>query len=311
MSHARAADSRPQYFGGDLLTHRSDAGLRMSEVDYGSARAWAPHTHWRAFFALLLRGGYVEALGRTELGYRPLDLGFHPESTRHTDRIAADDTRFFLLELDESWIRRLSDCGGEAALAPRMCGGRSHELALRLYREFRAGDPDDHDADADANAGLVDRGSRPGAARGSSPPRREPEPAILAGPRPRVDAQRTPSASSPLSEMARQVHIHPVYLSRAFRDHVGRTVSRCLLEARLRHAMTRLSDPEVSLAEVALDSGFSDQSHFTRVFKRETGMTPGAYRPARNSRTSSARSSGSSIAAKWPPRGISVQRTTS
>ena len=143
MSHARASDSRPQYFGGDLLTHRSDAGLRMSEVDYGSARAWAPHTHWRAFFALLLRGGYVEALGRTELGYRPLDLGFHPESTRHTDRIAADDTRFFLLELDESWIRRLSECGGKAALAPRMCGGRSHELALRLYREFRAGDPDD------------------------------------------------------------------------------------------------------------------------------------------------------------------------
>ena len=43
----------------------------MSEVDYESARAWAPHTHWRAFFALLLRGGYVEALGRTELGYRP------------------------------------------------------------------------------------------------------------------------------------------------------------------------------------------------------------------------------------------------
>jgi len=114
-----------------------------------------------------------------------------------------------------------------------------------------------------------------------------------------------------VSDMARQVRLHPVYLSRAFRDHVGRTVSRCLLEARLRHAMTRLADPEVSLAEVALDSGFSDQSHFTRVFKRETGMTPGVYRPARKSRTSSARSSGSSIAAKWPPRGISVQRTTS
>jgi len=155
MSHARASDSRPQYFGGDLLTHRSDAGLRMSEVDYGSARAWAPHTHWRAFFALLVRGGYVEALGRTELPYRPLDLGFHPESTRHTDRIAADDTRFFLLELDESWVRRLSECGREAALAPRMCGGRSHELALRLYREFRAGDVRHSQADVSKSHRLL------------------------------------------------------------------------------------------------------------------------------------------------------------
>ncbi len=308
MSHARASDARPQYFGGDLLTHRSDGGLRMSEVDYGSARAWAPHTHWRAFFALLIRGSYVEALGRTELGYRPLDLGFHPESTRHTDRIAADDTRFFLLELDESWIRRLSECGGEAALAPRICGGRSHELALRLYREFRADDPDiptpaptptswTEGLALELLAGLLPRGKNRN------------KPSWLARVLEWTRSEHPRKLS--VSEMARQVHLHPVYLSRAFRDHVGRTVSRCLLEARLRHAMTRLADPEVSLAEVALDSGFSDQSHFTRVFKRETGMTPGVYRPARNSRTSSARSSGSSIAAKWPPRGISVQRTTS
>ena len=65
------------------------------------------------------------------------------------------------------------------------------------------------------------------------------------------------------------------------------------------------------LEEVASQCGFADQSHFTKIFKRETGTTPGAYRPRRNARTSSARSSGSSIAAKWPPRGSSVQRTTS
>ena len=114
-----------------------------------------------------------------------------------------------------------------------------------------------------------------------------------------------------LTELAHQMGLHPVYLSRAFRDHVGRTVSQCLTEARIRYAARRLSDPGASLADIALEAGFADQSHFTRVFKRETGMTPGAYRPARDSRTSAARSAGSSIAAKWPPRGISVQRTTS
>jgi AraC family transcriptional regulator len=302
MSRARAEESRPQYFGGDLRAYRSEAGLRLSEIDYGSARRWAPHTHWRAFFALLLRGSYVESLGRTSLDYDALDLGFHPESTEHTDRIAADDTRFFLIELDESWMRRLRELGGQAALAPRMCGGRTHALALRLYREFRSGRAHSEESDSESLvlelfAGLLPRG----AAR--TPP------SWLATV---LDILRSeyPTRLS-LVELARQVRLHPVYLSRAFRDHVGRSVSQCVTEARIRYAARRLADPSTTLAEVALDAGFADQSHFTRVFKRETGMTPGAYRPRRKARTSAARSSGSSIAAKWPPRGISVQRTTS
>src|SRR5262245_4473770 len=85
MSLARTASPGPQYFGGDLRTYRTASDLRLSEVDYGSARRWTPHTHWRAFFALLLRGRYVETVGRSELEYSPFDLGFHPESLQHTD----------------------------------------------------------------------------------------------------------------------------------------------------------------------------------------------------------------------------------
>ena len=300
MSQARAEEPGPQYFGGDLRVHRSDAGLRLSEVDYDSARRWAAHTHWRAFFALLLRGRYVETLGETQFGYAPLDLGFHPESTRHTDRIAEDETRFFLVELDESWVRRLEECGGKPALEPRMCEGRNNWLALRLYRELRGGDAVSPHADGlvlEMLAGLLPRGGS------------RPAPSWIGAVLDWIRNEYPRKLS--LTELAREMGLHPVYLSRAFRDHVGRSVSACLTEARIRYAARRLADPAASLADIALDAGFADQSHFTRVFKRETGMTPGAYRPARNSRTSAARSSGSSIAAKWPPRGISVQRTTS
>ena len=140
MSLARAETSRPQYFGGDLRTYRTASDLRLSEVDYGTARSWTPHTHWRAFFALLLRGRYIETVGRSRLGYSPLDLGFHPESLQHADRIAAEDTRFFLIELEDSWIRKLRECGRDAATEPRLCPGRAAGVALRLYREFRAAD---------------------------------------------------------------------------------------------------------------------------------------------------------------------------
>ena len=299
MSRARDSEIKPQYFGGDLTAHRSGAGVRLSEVDYGTARRWEPHTHWKAFFALLLRGRYVEDFGRTSLEYAPLDLGFHPESTEHTDRIATGHTRFFLIEIDETWVRRARELGGDAALAPRMCSGRSHALALRLYRDFASGDGLPADTETlvfELLGGLLPRRGRP------RPPWLETAIEAL-----RCEYPRRLT----LAELARQLRLHPVYLSRAFRDHTGSSFSRCATEARVRYAARRLGDPAASLAEIALDAGFTDQSHFTRVFKRETGTTPGAYRPRRESRTSAARSSGSSIAAKWPPRGISVQRTTS
>jgi len=41
---------------------------------------------------------------------------------------------------------------------------------------------------------------------------------------------------------------------------------------------TRLQSSDASLAQIALESGFADQSQFTKSFKRATGLTPGEYR---------------------------------
>jgi AraC-like DNA-binding protein len=49
---------------------------------------------------------------------------------------------------------------------------------------------------------------------------------------------------------------------------------------RLDWAARELVRSETSLAGVALEAGFADQSHFTRFFKRHTGLTPQAYRRA-------------------------------
>ena len=262
----------PQYFGGDLRSFRTHSDLTLSEVDYGP-RKWGRHTHGRAFFAFLVRGGYVENLDRRQLGYRPFDLGFHPDSTRHADEIGADGTRFFLIELDDPWLRRLRDAGPTAALAPRLCTSENARLAARLYRAFRADD---------ARAGLLIEGLVL---------------ELLAGllPEPRIRHRDSPSwlrrvldlleNESPrrirLDSVARDVGLHPVYLSRAFRKLTGRSVSQHVAAARIRFAIRKLEESRLSLAEIALDAGFADQSHFTRTFRRETGQTPSAYRSSR------------------------------
>jgi AraC-like DNA-binding protein len=63
-----------------------------------------------------------------------------------------------------------------------------------------------------------------------------------------------------------------------FRQIHGCTVGEYVRKLRINAACHDLNDSEIPLAEVALTSGFADQSHFSRVFKRQVGMTPGAFR---------------------------------
>lgn len=88
--------------------------------------------------------------------------------------------------------------------------------------------------------------------------------------------ERTPHAPS-LTELAAEAGVHPAHLARAFHRAVGVTVGQYSRTLRLEWAATQLAG-DASLAQVALDAGFADQSHFTRTFRRHFGVTPGRYR---------------------------------
>jgi AraC family transcriptional regulator len=72
--------------------------------------------------------------------------------------------------------------------------------------------------------------------------------------------------------------VHPVALARAHRRHFGCSITDRTRKRRVREAADLLGAPDESLSTVAFATGFSDQAHLTRVFKRETGTTPGRFR---------------------------------
>jgi AraC family transcriptional regulator len=67
-------------------------------------------------------------------------------------------------------------------------------------------------------------------------------------------------------------------LAREFRACHGMSVGEYGRRVRLSWAATELVSGDRSLAEVAAEAGFADQSHFTRLFKRHVGTTPARYR---------------------------------
>ncbi|MEO6929054.1 MAG: helix-turn-helix transcriptional regulator [Casimicrobiaceae bacterium] len=76
-----------------------------------------------------------------------------------------------------------------------------------------------------------------------------------------------------MDELADIARLSVFQLTRAFRREHETTPYRLVLEVRIDHAVAMLSAGS-SIAETALHAGFADQSHFTRHFKRGTGMTP-------------------------------------
>lgn len=81
-----------------------------------------------------------------------------------------------------------------------------------------------------------------------------------------------------LDAVAREIGVSPRHFARAFRQSVGVPPHQWLLRRRIELARELLATGDSPLAEVAVQCGFADQSHFTSTFRRATGTTPGRYR---------------------------------
>jgi AraC family transcriptional regulator len=81
-----------------------------------------------------------------------------------------------------------------------------------------------------------------------------------------------------LADIGRRVGVEPGTLGRTFRRHVGIGIGDELRRARVFHARRLIESSEKSLAEIATEVGFADQSHLTRSTRLVLGVTPGTLR---------------------------------
>ncbi|WP_437317381.1 helix-turn-helix domain-containing protein [Sorangium sp. So ce385] len=86
------------------------------------------------------------------------------------------------------------------------------------------------------------------------------------------------SSNFGLVDLAGMAGYSPDHFSRLFKHAFRQTPYQYVLSRRIERAMAMLRDERLSIAEIALACGFSNQGHLTTAFKRRTGMTPGAYR---------------------------------
>lgn len=90
--------------------------------------------------------------------------------------------------------------------------------------------------------------------------------------------RNSPYQDITLNTMAASARLSPFHFARMFKLSTGLSPHQYVLKRRLEIGAEMLANPDLSIAEIALDLGFADQSHFTMHFKRAHGIAPAAYR---------------------------------
>jgi AraC family transcriptional regulator len=77
-----------------------------------------------------------------------------------------------------------------------------------------------------------------------------------------------------LAELASVINISPTYFANLFKQAMGISPHQYVIQQRVEQAKLMLSKTDLAIADIALQVGFSSQSHLTQQFKRITGITP-------------------------------------
>lgn len=247
---------------GVAISSVSLGGLTFSETRHASGARLAAHAHPSAYFCLVRRGGFRERWRHGSADQSSGDVIFRAAAEEHENLFGADGARCFNVALDAPLVDGLAPEADRARLGSEPV----RAILARLCREVSSRAPSPLVAE-----GLVYQ------ALGEAFQRDAPDG------RDWLDHVRETIESrfdQPLSvgALAAEVGVHPAHLSRAFHRRFGAPVLSYVRTTRVRAARAMLRDSGRALADVAALTGFADQSHLTRVFKRVTGLTPARYR---------------------------------
>ena len=255
-------------FHGTTTRTRAVSGFTLKQIRHPAGVFIPRHSHEHAHVGFILDGGFTETFARKTLECRPLSVSYIAPDLPHTDDFR-QRVHCLVFEISPARLARLQDIA--AFREPVFVnGGRAAWLTLKMYREAVQNDS----ASSLAIEGLaLEILAELSQAHSPEEPK---SPRWLNQAREFLHAR--PAENVTHDEIAKRVGVHPVYLATLFRRHFGCTIGEYVRTLRIEFAAREIARSDRSLCEIAVTAGFSDQSHFSKVFRRQTGMTPGGFR---------------------------------
>jgi AraC family transcriptional regulator len=245
--------------------------LTLTDTFYSPGLRLYPHAHQRACFGFVLAGGFFEQfpVGNLTCGGRA--VFFRPPELVHEDRVSRTGARCFYLEVSPRWLGHVEEYSPLPNEPISLEAGTLRRLANCLYEQWQEMDdvaPLAIEGLACEMAAQFCRSVR--VRRAPSPPR------WLRNVNEILRCRFKESLR--LGEISREAGMHPVHVAREFHRCYGTTIGQFRRQCRIDFACDRLVHSKLPIVEIAFESGFAQQPHFTNVFKRITGLTPCRYR---------------------------------
>jgi AraC family transcriptional regulator len=255
---------------GEIIRLRTIGSFTLSEHVYPAGMVLPKHAHEQVYFTFVVEGSFREKSRAGTFLCRAGTIRFLPAGEIHEDFI---DTRLRCLHVtaDASVLEEL-DRQSVVPRRPAEIGGLTATwLANRLYAEFLRADS----ASSIAVEGLIME-ILAELARAEVKPQPDLVPDWLKQATDIVESRFLERLS--LAEIASEVGVHYVHLSRQFHKYNRCTIGDLIRRRRVQHASHLLAHSRTPLAEIALICGFSDQSHLSFLFKRYMGLSPSKFR---------------------------------
>jgi AraC family transcriptional regulator len=256
---------------GEITGSQSVAGFYFTETAYAPRIKVPMHAHRYACFCLVLEGTYVELYREKVIECKPSHLIFRPAEEVHADHIGNGNVRCFIIEVETEWLTRLHKYSIRMDEPAGFQGRSLVWLAMRLRHEAQRAD----DFTPLTVEGLMLEIAAE-VARGSTRISERKHPQWLE--RAKEILHENFNERMTLTSVAEAVGVHPVYLAGVFRQHYDCSIGEYIRRLRIEYASREISRTNSPLADIALAAGFAHQAHFSRTFKRLTGLTPAQYR---------------------------------
>lgn len=270
----RPEQSVPISMGSVSSRGAATSSFRATEMWFASGHRLPRHSHPLNGLAVMLEGSFELGTGGRTFACPAGTVLIEPAGESHTNRMEPGGAHVIALQMDprDAGLREASR--GALDRSSRARDPATLALAWRIAGELRATDSVSPLAIEGLGLELIAGACR----RVAGDPWRGSAPRWL---RTAMDMMHA-RFLEPLEAgaIAREAGVHPVHLARVFKRHLGVSLGTYVRGLRLERAAARLAGSDDPIADIAVECGFVDQSHFTRAFRRRTGMTPGRYRRA-------------------------------
>lgn len=228
------------------------------------------HEHGDAYLSLVASGAYREVYGSGSLHFASGTAVFHPAGESHRDEFGAAGGRVINLSLPQLLIRSALGQRAPRCTSRVFVDGPVPFLLYGLARVARWSRTGWRTDALEIVTELVGHVADSESSADPRPPRwLESAVALI-----RREFRRPIG----LAEVSLAVGVHPAHVAREFRRHVRASVGEYVRSLRIAWACEELTRGRLPLARIAFESGYFDQAHFCRSFRRECGCPPSQFR---------------------------------